>query len=400
VPVGRVWRQPALGALFRRLIEAESAAGSRQAGLEAARGRFYDGDIAEAVVAFAAENPVRDATGREHAALLTVEDFSEFEAAVEKPVSVDYRGLTVHKCSSWTQGPVMLQTLRLLEGFDLAEMGHNSVDYIHTLLECMKLAYADREFYYGDPRFVEVPFERLLSREYADERRQLVGSEASMELRPGGRERLRAEHIGDVQAAFGAGEGDTTKLEVIDFDGNVVSATPSGGWLMSSPVVPGLGFALGTRGQMFSMARGHPNSLEPGKRPRATLTPSLVTRDGEPYMAFGSPGGDRQDQWGLEFFLNVVEFEMSLQEAAEAPAFYSTHFPDSFYPRRAEPGVVHVESRVPEDVRQELAARGHRVVVEGPWSGQNALAASLDREGHVMRAAATPRRDTSYAIAW
>ncbi|MFW6189766.1 MAG: gamma-glutamyltransferase family protein [Planctomycetota bacterium] len=396
---GTIWRQPALAATFRRLIEVESAAGSREAGLEAARGRFYDGDIAESIVSWAASNPVRDATGRENAALLTVEDLSGYSARVEEPLSVDYRGLQVHKCSSWTQGPVLLQALRLLEGFPLAEMGHNSADYIHTLVECMKLAFADREFYYGDPEFADVPFDRLLSRRYADERRELVRADcASMQLRPGGREPLEADDISDVLARFSAAEGDTTKLEVVDYEGNMISATPSGGWLMSSPVIPGVGFPLGTRGQMFSMAESHPNSLQPGKRPRMTLTPSLVTRDGAPWLAFGSPGGDCQDQWGLEFFLNVVEFGMSLQEAAEAPAFYTGHFPNSFYPRAAEPGVVHVEDRVPGEVRSELSNRGHIVKAEGPWSGQNAHAASFDAETRLICAAATPRRDTAYAM--
>ena len=205
-----------------------------------------------------------------------------------------------------------------------------------------------------------------------------------------------------MHAAFAGGhpEGDTTKLEVIDSEGNMVSATPSGGWLMSSPVIPGLGFPLGTRGQMFSLVEGHPNCLEPGKRPRTTLTPSLATREGRPWMAFGSPGGDSQDQWALQFFLNVVEFGMSLQEAAEAPTFYSTHWPNSFYPRGAEPGVMHVEGRIPDEVRIALQSRGHVVKVEGRWQGPSTLAATFDPDHHVLMAAASPRRDTSYAMGW
>jgi len=400
-PIGSVWRQPDLAATFRKLIDAEKSADGRAAGLRAARDRFYEGDIAEAIVEFASSTPVRDASGEAHTGLLTTADFANYAAKAESPLSVDYRDLVVHKCSSWTQGPVLLQHLRLLDGFPLAEMGHNSADYIHTVIECMKLSYADREFYYGDPDFVDVPFDRLLSREYAAERRTLVDpGEASMLLRPGGYDPIRADKLADVLDAWQGGEGDTTKLEVVDADGNMVSATPSGGWLMSSPVVPGLGFPLGTRGQMFSLVEGHPNSLEPGKRPRTTLTPSLATRDGQPYLAFGSPGGDCQDQWALQFFLNVVEFGMSLQEAVEAPAFFTSHFPNSFYPRGAEPGSLCVEDRIGKDVRAELERRGHIVKVKGPWSGQNAHAAMRDAVTGVMSAAVSPRRDAGYAMGW
>jgi len=404
-PVGSIWRQPELAGTFRKLIEAEATAADRAEGLAAARERFYRGDIADAIIEFASSTPVRDASGQEHVALLTMEDMAAFSTRVEPPLAVTYKGLDVHKCSSWTQGPVLLQTLRLLEGFPLREMGHNSADYIHTVVECMKLAYADREFYYGDPEFADVPFDRLLSEDYAAERRQLVDmNQASMLLRPSGYEPVRAEKLADVLDAFGddggwrKDDGDTTKLEAADADGNMVSATPSGGWLMSSPVVPGVGLPLGTRGQMFSLVEGHPNSLQPGKRPRMTLTPSLVTREGKAHLAFGSPGGDCQDQWGLQFFLNVVEFGMSLQEAAEAPTFHTAHFPSSFYPRRAEPGVVYVEGRIPEDVRKELGSRGHIVKVSGDWSSQNVLAAMSD--GGVLKAAASPRLETGYALGW
>jgi len=274
------------------------------------------------------------------------------------------------------------------------------------VVECMKLAYADREFYYGDPEFVDVPFDRLLSKQYAEERCRLVDpASASLELRPGGRPSIRAERITDVNATFakeaGCGDhGDTTKLEVIDKAGNVVSATPSGGWLSSSPVIPGLGFPLGTRGQMFSLVPGHPNALEPGKRPRTTLTPSLLIKDGEIYMAFGSPGGDSQDQWALQFLLNAIHFGMSLQEAVEAPTFWTTHFPSSFYPRTAEPGALHLEGRISESVRSELAARGHLVHVAGDWAGGNTLAASMDPRTGVRCAAASPRLNPAYAAGW
>jgi len=403
--VGSVWRQPELAATFRKLIEAERSGGSRDAGLVAARERFYRGDIAEAIVDFVSSTPCEDSTGREHLGMLAMDDFASFSARIEAPVSVTYKGIEICKCSSWTQGPVLLQTLKLLEGFPLAEMGHNSADYIHTVVECMKLAYADREFYYGDPAFVDVPFERLLSEEYAAERRALVNmGEASMLLRPGGYEPLSAESVTDVARAlagrtgWSAESGDTTKLEAADRDGNMVSATPSGGWLMSSPVIPGLGFPLGTRGQMFTLEPGHPNCLEPGKRPRTTLTPSLALKEGKAYMGFGSPGGDCQDQWALQLFLNVVEFGMSLQEAAEAPTFFTAHFPSSFYPRRAEPGVVYVEGRIPDSVRIQLQNLGHTVKVKADWSSQNALAV-MSRDG-ILCGAASPRPENSYAMGW
>jgi gamma-glutamyltranspeptidase/glutathione hydrolase len=404
-PVGSVWRQPELAASLRKLIQSEATRENREEGLQAAQDRFYREDIAETIVNFAGNTPVRDATGNEHVALLTADDFAAFSAKVERPVSVPYRGILVNKCSAWTQGPVLLQTLRLLEGFPLADMEHNSADYVHTVVECMKLAYADREFYYGDPDFAHVPLEHLLSAEYAAERRQLVDEKhASFLLRPGGYEPVRAERLRDVLRSFEAdrgkdtGTGDTTKLEVADSNGNMVSATPSGGWLMSSPVVPGVGFPLGTRGQMFSLVEGHPNTLQPGKRPRTTLTPSLATREGKPYLAFGSPGGDCQDQWALQFFLNVVEFGMSLQEAAEAPTFFTAHFPSSFYPRAAEPAVVYVESRIPDTVRGDMQARGHIVKVSPGWSSQNVLAAMS--WGGVLSAAASPRLESGYAVGW
>lgn len=404
-PVGALWQQPDWAATFRRLVDADGGHRDREDGLRAAHDEFYRGEIAKQIVEFARSSPIRDASGDAHAGLLTEEDFAEFEPRLEEPVTTTYRGLSAFKCSSWTQGPVLLQALNLLENFDLAGLGHNSADYVHTVVECMKLAYADREFYYGDPAFVDVPFERLLSKEYARERSGLVDAEAaSLELRPGGRPNITAECVTDVNEAFanaaGAEDGDTTKLEVIDRAGNMVSATPSGGWLMSSPVVPGLGFPLGTRGQMFSLVKGHPNCLEPGKRPRSTLTPSLATKDDQPFMVFGSPGGDCQDQWALQFFLNVVEFGLSLQEAVEAPTFWSTHFPSSFYPRSCEPGALHIESRVAESVREELAARGHIVHVTGDWAGGNTLAASIDPSSGVRAAAASPRLEPAYAGGW
>ena len=400
--IGGIFRQPDWAATFRRLIDAEASHKKRADGLQAAHDEFYRGEIAERIVDFCRSTEIRDASGEAHAGLLSMEDFADYAARIEEPVATDYRGVTVHKCSSWTQGPVLLQSLNLLEGYDLAAMGHNSADYIHTVVECMKLAYADREFYYGDPLFVDVPFDRLLSKDYAAERRRLVDpAAASMELRPGGRPAIAAKNVTDVNRAFaeqaGCGGSDTTKLEVIDSAGNMVSATPSGGWLPSSPVVPGLGFPLGTRGQMFSLAAGHPNCIEPGKRPRTSLTPSLATRDGRGFMAFGSPGGDCQDQWALEFFLNVIDFDMTLQAAVEAPTFWTTHFPSSFYPRNADPGVIYLEGRILQPIGEELTGRGHAIKPAGDWSGGNTLAASIDPDTGLLCAAASPRHEPAYA---
>ncbi|HEY3237170.1 MAG TPA: gamma-glutamyltransferase, partial [Polyangiaceae bacterium] len=402
-PVASVWRQPVLARMFRRLLDAESAHRDRERGLRAALDRFYRGDIARELVTFCRNTAVRDASGREHRGLLSEADLAGFSARIEGAVCSNYRGLTVFKCSSWTQGPAMIQALNILENFDLQSFGHNSAPYLHHLIEAMKLAYADRELWYGDPLFSEVPLARLLSKDYARERARLVDpNRASLELRPDGYPPLGISSSKDVDRAFAAaahatGHGDTTKLEVIDSKGNMVSATPSGGWLMSSPVIPELGFPLGTRGQMFSLNPGHPNCLAPGKRPRTTLTPSLALKGETPYLSFGSPGGDFQDQWALQFLLNVVEFGMSLQAAVEAPTVADLSAPSSFYPRLPEPGVVCVEDRVPREVCRALGGLGHKVRLVPAWTQGNTLAAAIDTESGVLSAAASPRLDPAYA---
>ncbi len=403
--VGELWRNPDWAKTFGLLIAADEGQADRLAGLKAAADVFYRGEIARRIVEFCRATEVLDASGRAHAGLLAEADLAGFAAHVEEPVTTNYRGVDVFKCGPWTQGPVLLQHLNLLEQFDVAALGHNSAEYIHTVVECMKLSYADREFYYGDPKFVDVPLGRLLSKAYAAERAKLVdAAAASMQLRPGGREPIDAADVLDVNAAVAAEAnppgGDTTTLAVIDAEGNMVSATPRGGWLMASPVIPGMGFPLGTRGQMFSLVAGHPNCLEPGKRPRSTLTPSIATRDGRPYMSFGSPGGDCQDQWALQAFLNVVEFGMCLQEAVEAPTVWSSHFPNSFYPRTARPGVLNVDSRIGSDIRDALAALGHKIESPGPWSGGNTCAAAIDPATGLRHAAASPHLDPAYAAGY
>jgi gamma-glutamyltranspeptidase/glutathione hydrolase len=405
---------------LKLMCHAEAAAShrGRLAAIEAARDVFYQGEIAERIIEFIANNPVEDASGHAHTGLLSYEDMSDWHATIEEPVTFNYRGLDVHKCSSWTQGPVFLQQLAILEGLDLKALGHNSADYIHTWIECAKLGFADREAHYGDPAFDQVPFDILLSKAYADGRRNLIGAGASREMRPGdvgrgipdyvtfdvaedNRRALNAAppQVRDLDSGH-AHTGDTTQLEAVDWQGNMVAATPSGGWIHASPVIKGLGFPLGTRGQMFYLNPQRPNALAPRKRPRATLTPSLVTKDGDPFMVFGTPGGDCQDQWTLQFFLNHIDFDMDLQEALDAPSVHSEHFPSSFYPREAYPARVVVEDRIPQEVMSELERRGHEIVVTDGWVNGKAMGIRYDGERGVIAGAVSPRGQIGYALGW
>ena len=390
--VGEILVQSDLARTLRRLARAETTESSRESGLAAARDYFYSGPIAKEIVNFATANKIQDASGSPHSGLIALEDLAEFRTRLEESVSIEYGRLRVHKCNSWSQGPVFLQQLRLLEDYDLASLGHNSADYIHLVTEAAKLAFADREKYYGDPDFVRVPIHQLLSRKYAAHRRKLISKrKASMKLEAGAIGRR-------VRRPDSDSGGDTTHLDVADSEGNMVSVTPSGGWIWSSPIIEGLGFALGTRGQMFSLDASHPNCVAPRKRPRTTLSPSLVTRKGHPYLAFGTPGGDQQDQWTLQFFLNFVEFEMNLQSAIDAPTFHSSHFPSSFYPRLAEPGVLSIEPGIPLSVRRELKRRGHKVFVEDGWVHGRVTAVRFNQDNGVIEAAAAARYQTAYAL--
>ncbi len=418
--VGQLLRNPDWAKTLRRMAQAEETAKgrSRVAGIEAARDVFYKGEIRDRILDFCARTPVEDASGSAHSGLLSAEDFAEWHAAVEEPVSYRFHSLDVHKCPPWTQGPVFLQQLAILEGFDLEGLGHNSVDYLHVLIESAKLAFADREAYYGDPRFDTVPLEVLLSKDYTKKRRGLIGPQASKELRPGdvGRGvpdyvtfdvaednrralKVAARSVRDLGLGH-AHVGDTTHLDAVDREGNMVAATPSGGWIGSSPVMRGLGFPMGTRGQMFYLNPARPNALAPRKRPRATLTPSLVTKGGAPWMVFGTPGGDGQDQWTLQFFLNHVVFGMNLQAALDAPTVHSVHFPSSFYPRPAYPGRVEVEGRLAPEVVRELGRRGHEVKIIGDWANGKVMGIRLDREHGVIQGAVSPRRHIGYALGW
>jgi gamma-glutamyltranspeptidase/glutathione hydrolase len=383
---GTLFRNPAVAATYERIVE-DSRGGSREQELARARDAWYRGFVADATDRFV----------REHHGFLTADDMAGWEATLERPLSLDYRGHTVFKTGPWGQGPVFLQQLGLLEGFDLAEA--SPTELVHVVVECAKLAFADREAWYGDPDFVDVPLYLLLSKEYARDRRALVTDSASPDIRPGGEDpRLPAPVTGAVSAGVGepTRASDTCHVDVADRWGNLVSATPSGGWLWSSPVVPELGFPLGTRSQMFWLEEGLPNSLEPGKRPRTTLSPSLAFRGGDPYLAFGTPGGDQQDQWSLNFFLQHVDRGLDLQAAIDAPSFDTNHFPSSFYPRERRPLEVELEARFGEDVIRELRGRGHEVVVRGDWSLGRVTAVA--RENGLLKAGANPRGMQGYAV--
>ena len=436
---GSRFSNPDLAEAYTRILAAAEAAGSdRGAQIEAARRAFYEGFVAEAIAAYLERAEVMDVTGRRHRGLLAGSDLAGWRASAEAPVTLEYQGLTVCKTGPWGQGPVFLQQLALLDGFDLRAMGPGSAEFVHTVTECAKLAFADREAWYGDPRATDVPLAGLLSPGYAAERRKLVGPSASAQLLPGSPDGARPRLPGYALAAFGGpdgavpgavpgagtgarsgpdpgpdgagqplgrsaagvalpglGPGDTCHLDVADRFGNLVSATPSGGWLQSSPVIPGLGFCLGTRAQMFTLTPGLASTLAPGRRPRTTLSPSLALRDGQPYLAFGTPGGDQQDQWTLAFFLNHVLFGMNLQQAIDAPAFHTDHFPSSFWPRGSVPRSLAAEDRLGEPVLAELRRRGHEVTVLPPWSlGRISAVAS---SGGFLYAAANARGMQGYA---
>jgi gamma-glutamyltranspeptidase/glutathione hydrolase len=418
---GRLFRNPALAATYRRVL-AEAGGGARELQIEGARAAWYRGFVAEAIERFCRHEKVLDASGRRHGGLLTGDDLARWEAPVEAPLTFDYRGYTVMKGGPWSQGPVLLQQLALLRGFDLDDLEPLGADFVHLVVECQKLAFADREAWYGDPGFVDVPMRTLLGAAYNDARRKLVTEQASLELRPGSADgraprvlvgghevAIAGAGIGEptvggigepVTSALGVVAGDTCHLDVVDRWGNMVSATPSGGWLQSSPVIPELGFCLGTRMQMFWLEEGLPASLAPGKRPRSTLSPSMAFKDGEPYLAFGTPGGDQQDQWSVLMFLHHVHHGMNLQEAIDCPAFHTEHMPSSFYPRAAQPGLLALESRFPEPTRAALVRRGHRLRVGEAWSEGRLSGCAREEtpEGRVLKAAANPRGMQGYAV--
>lgn len=410
-------RLPALAATYRRLLnEAEAAGADREAQLDAAYRAWYEGFVAEAVDAFAAREVV-DETGRAHRGLLTGADLAAWRPSYEPTVSLDWRGVTVHKAGPWSQGPALLAQLGMLDA--LGELPpHGSAERIHRVVEVAKLAFADREAYYGDAPEAYAAIADLLDPDYLKARASLVTDEASAELRPGGpggRVPRLARFLSSPGALAASGaltdamaqveqvdsdgrtRGDTCHIDVVDRWGNLISATPSGGWLQSNPTIPELGFCLGTRGQMFWLEPGLPGSLAPGKRPRTTLSPSMLTRDGAPVTSFGTPGGDQQDQWQLLFLLNHVGDGLNLQAAIDAPAWHTTAFPASFTPRQRAPRDVVLEDRFGDEVFAALAERGHRPVRSGPWSLGRLSAVSRDPATGVLRAGANPRSMQGYA---
>lgn len=407
------FRNPVLAETWKRIIAEAEAKTGREEQVEAARDAFYRGFVAEAIGNYLKTAEVMDASGQKHKGVLTADDMANWSATIEAPQTFDYHDWTVAKTQAWGQGPVLLQSLALLKGFDIGAMDPAGPDFVHHVVEAMKLAYADREVYYGDPKFGEIPAEFLLSEGYNSERRKLIGAEASFDLRAGtvpGYEQQRDATMAMLAEFSGRGavyeptmahltekKGDTVHIDVIDRWGNMVAVTPSGGWLQSSPVVPGLGFALNSRAQMFWLKEGLPTSLAPGKRPRTTLTPSIALYQGRPALAFGTPGGDQQDQWQLPFFLRYAHHTKNLQAAIDAPLFHSTHFPGSFYPRTSEPGHIMVEESFGEAAIAELRRRGHQVTVADSWSVGRLTAARRDADG-LLRAAATPRLMQAYAV--
>ncbi len=410
--VGSLFARPALADCWERLLK-ECNGPTREARIDAARRCFYRGFVAEEAGKFYAANELLDCSGRRHRGLLTADDMARWQATVEDPVSLDYAGHTLLKCGAWSQGPVFLQLLALLRGIDIAAMDPLGAEFVHTVVEGMKLAFADREAFYGDPDFVKVPLGTLLSEEYNAARRKLIGEAASHALRPGSIEGFSSDlsHLARIKPpeimAAGTGEptvarlgsvgGDTCHIDVIDRDGNMVSATPSGGWLHSSPVVPELGFPLSTRGQIFWAVPGLPNSIAPRKRPRTTLSPSMALRDGKAWMSFGTPGGDQQDQWQPVFYLRMLHHRMNIQESIDAPSFHTEHWNNSFWPRLAKPGRVVIEGRYPPEVLAALKARGHDAEMGAEWSEGRLSAARLEDDGQIF-AGANPRGMPGYAV--
>ncbi|MFP3543640.1 gamma-glutamyltransferase family protein [Rhizobium sp. SIMBA_035] len=407
------FKNPVLAGTWKRIIAEAEAKRGREEQVEAARDAFYRGFIAEAIERYAGSTEVMDASGIKHKGVITADDMANWSATIEAPQTYDYHGWTVAKIGPWGQGPVFLQTLALLKGIDIASMDPAGADFVHTVTEAMKLAFADREIYYGDPNFSKIPIEHLLSDAYSDERRKLIKPEASLELQPGivpgfeDQYALTMDMLGvtsktgavyePTMAHLSEKRGDTVHIDVIDREGNMVSITPSGGWLQSSPTVPGLGFCLNSRAQMFWLKPGLPTSLAPGKRPRTTLTPSIALHEGRPTLSFGTPGGDQQEQWQLSFFLRYVHHKMNLQTAIDQPLFHTSHFPGSFYPRTREPGSLMAEANFGEDVLEALRKKGHKLTVADPWTVGRLTAARRDADG-LLRAAATPRLMQAYAV--
>ena len=407
-----LFKNPDLADTYDRLARSDGA--TREAQIDKARETWRTGFVAEAIFDYLEDAHVMDVSGAPHSAVLAPEDIASWRATYEAPLTYRYDGWQFHKTGPWSQGPVLLQALAILKGFDLSAMDPNGADFVHLVVEAMKLAYADREAYYGDPTQSDIPIGHLLSEDYNAERRMLIEQTASQDQRPGrvpGFEYLADAYLKRAARDFNVGavaaqeptmshltekRGDTVHLDVIDRWGNMVSATPSGGWLQSSPVIPGLGFPLNSRAQMFWLDDDLPTSLAPGRRPRTTLPPSLAKKDGV-QLAFGTPGGDQQDQWQLIWFLRFAHFGLGLQECMDMPLFHSMHFQGSFFPREVKAGEMMIEENVGKATIAELRARGHKVTVADTWTVGRLTAAMREADG-TLRAAATPRLMQAYAV--
>jgi len=401
---GEILKNPDLARTLKKLVEVEKANQSkgRHEALKAARDRFYKGDIARELAAFSEAN----------GGLFRYSDFAEYAAEIETPVSVDYRGYQVYKNPSASQGPTELIALNLLEGYDLKALGHNSPDFLHTSIEAVKLAMADREKYLGDMDFIRIPYDGLLSKEYARERRKLIDpAKASLELRPGSPEKVSPEKVASNASSFfptphvvldgdARHDGDTSYIAVVDEDRNMVSFEPSLHSAFGTGVVMGnTGIIFNCRGDYYSLVRGEANALEPGKRPRSTLQSTLVMKDGQPYAILGSPGGDDQVMRTMQTLINVIDFGMNIQQAIEAPRWSSRSFPASPFPHTMYPGDMSVEARVPETTQKALIARGHKLRVAPAWSLGSNAGIIIDSKTGVLSAGADPRVD-AYAWAW
>lgn len=424
-PVGGFLPNPVLARTWTRILdETKSAGGDRVAQIEAARRCWSDGFVAEAIDDFCRHTEVMDVSGQMNGAFLRGQDLAGWRATFEPPILLDYAGHQIAKCGPWTQGPALLQCLSLLPADEVATIDPKGADFVHYMVEALKLSFADRETFYGDDRLANVPIDRLLDPTYASARQALIGDKASNDFRPGDipgfgaqidfAEACRRKKEAGLLAAYGGGEptvqeirkagygatavGDTCHLDVVDAAGNMVSATPSGGWLQSSPAIPELGFPLGTRAQMMWLDESAPSKFGPGRRPRTTLSPTLVLDGyGRASLACGTPGGDQQDQWQSAFLIRHLVHGMGMQEAIEAPAFHSEHWPNSFFPRAASPGKLVIESRFGPDVADELRRRGHDVAVAGEWTEGRLTSVSRRSDG-TLRAAANPRGGLGYAI--
>jgi gamma-glutamyltranspeptidase / glutathione hydrolase len=409
---GAIFKNERLAQTYERVLREAEAETGRERQIENARAAWYRGFVAEVIDRFYRDE-IMDCSGRRHRGLLTAQDLAGWQATYEEPLARDYRGYTVLKCGPWSQGLVLLQQLALAEHLDLDGLDPLGDEFVHRVAESAKLCFADRDAWLGDPKFIDVPVNELLSKDYASQRAGMVTNKANPDFRPGspggrkpklpGFAEESARLAKTANSSLGIGEptfaelvvGDTCHLDVIDRWGNIVSATPSGGWLSSSPVVPALGFSVNTRLQISWLDELLPGALAPGKRPSTTLSPSLALRDGQPYLSFGTPGGDQQDQWQTIFFLRHVHHRMNLQQAIDAPAWHINHFVQSFWPRTVDTNRLTLESRFEKSVLENLKSRGHQVVVGEPWSEGRLSACAKD--GDLLRAAANPRGMQGYA---